>query len=58
MKSFFHTLKIDRVHHRTYATRAEARCDLIAYIERFCNSRRPHSAIDYRSPADMEKTVA
>ncbi len=30
MESFFHTLKIERVHHRLYATRAEARRDLFA----------------------------
>jgi hypothetical protein len=29
----FHALKVERVHHRIYATRAEARRDLFAYIE-------------------------
>ena len=58
MESFFHTLKVERVHHRIYATRAEARRDLFAYIEGFYNSRRLHSAIGYRSPADMEKMAA
>ena len=33
MESFFHTLKVERVHHRVYATRHEARRDLFAYIE-------------------------
>jgi len=55
MESFFHTLKVERVHHRTYATRAEARRDLFAYIKGFYNSRRLHSAIGYRSPADVER---
>lgn len=58
MESFFHTLKVERVHHRTYGTRAEARRDLFAYIEGFYNSRRLHSAIGYRSPADMERMAA
>ncbi len=54
MESFLHPLKVQRVHHRIYATRDEARRDLFAYIEGFYNSRRLHSAIGYRSPADME----
>ncbi|MCL8384844.1 hypothetical protein EJ105_22030 [Xanthobacter aminoxidans] len=29
MESFFHTLKTERVHHRLYATNAEARRDLL-----------------------------
>lgn len=58
MESFFHTLKVERVHHRVYATRNEARRDLFAYIEGFYNSRRLHSAIGYLSPAEMEKMAA
>jgi putative transposase len=58
MESFFHTLKVERIHHRVYATRDEARRDLFAYIEGFYNSRRLHSGIGYRSPADMEKLAA
>ena len=58
MESFFHTLKIERVHHRTYATRAEARTDLFGYIEGFYNSRRLHSALGYLSPAEMERRAA
>jgi transposase InsO family protein len=58
MESFFHTLKVERVHHRIYATRVEARRDLFAYIEGFYNSRRLHSGIGYRSPADMERMAA
>ncbi len=33
MESFFHTLKTERVHHRVYATRDQARRDLFQYIE-------------------------
>jgi putative transposase len=58
MESFFHTLKVERVHHRVYATRDEARRDLFGYIEGFYNSRRLHSAIGYRSPAEMERIAA
>ena len=37
MESFFHTLKTELVHHRQYATRAEAERDIFAYIEGFYN---------------------
>jgi putative transposase len=58
MESFFHTLKTERVHHRVDATRAEARRDLFGYIEGFYNPRRPHSALGYLSPAEMERRAA
>ena len=58
MESFFHTLKTERVHHRIYATRAEARRDLFGYIEGFNNSHRLHSALGYLSPAEMERKAA
>jgi transposase InsO family protein len=58
MESFFHTLKIEWVHHRVYATRAEARRDLFHYIEAFYNPRRLHSALGYLSPAQAEKMAA
>ena len=57
-ESFFHTLKTEQVHHRVYATRAEARCDLFGYIEGFYNSRRLYSALGYISPAEMERRAA
>ena len=58
MESFFHTLKIECVPHRVYATKDQARRHLFAYIERFYNSHRLHSALGYRSPAEMERTAA
>jgi putative transposase len=58
MESFFHTLKIERVHRQTYPTRDAARRDLFGYIEGFYNSRRLHSALGYRSPADAERIAA
>ena len=58
MESFFHTLKTERVHHRVYATREQARRDLFQYIEGFYNPRRLHSALGYISPADAERRAA
>ena len=58
MESFFHTLKTERVHHRVYATREQARRDLFQYIEGFYNPRRLHSALGYISPAEAERRAA
>jgi putative transposase len=58
MESFFHTLKVERVHHQTYATRLDAKRDLFGYIEGFNNSHRLHSALGFISPAQMERKAA
>ena len=58
MESFFHTLKAERIHHRLYATRAEARWDLLGYIEGFYNSHRLHAVVSFISPAAMERRAA
>ena len=58
MESFFHTLKTERIHHRQYATRADAQRDIFAYIEGFYNRTRRHSAIGYLSPIQMELKAA
>jgi len=55
MESFFHTLKTELVHHRKYASRADAQRDLFAFIEGFYNRKRLHSAIGYISPDEMER---
>jgi transposase InsO family protein len=56
MESFFGTLKTERVHHRRYRTRAEARQDIFHYIEVFYNRKRRHSALGYMSPDQFEKS--
>jgi transposase InsO family protein len=58
MESFFHTLKTELVHHRQYATWAEAQRDIFAFIEGFYNRTRLHSAIGYISPIEMELKAA
>lgn len=58
MESFFHTLKAERVRHRLYATRDEARRDLFGYIEGLHSVRGPHSALGYIIPAEMERGAA
>ena len=48
-ESFFSALKNERVYRTVYATKAQARRDVIGYIEGSYSSRR-HSAFDYRRP--------
>lgn len=52
-ESFFSALKNERVYRTVYATKTQARRDVIRYIEGFYNSRRRHSALDYRYPNDV-----
>jgi putative transposase len=58
MESFFHTLKVELVHQRRWATRDEARCDLFAYIEGYYNRQRIHSALGYLTPEQAERTTS
>lgn len=52
-ESFFSALKNERVYRTVYATKAQARRDVIAYIEGFYNTRRRHSALEYRCPNEV-----
>lgn len=53
-ESFFGTLKRELAHKRSWATRADARRDLIRWIEGWFNPHRLHSSIGYRSPIEAE----
>jgi transposase InsO family protein len=52
---FFGSVKGERTARRCYATRQEARDDVINYIEMFYNSKRLHSYLGYVSPNDFER---
>jgi putative transposase len=52
-ESFFSALKNERVHRTVYATKAQARRDVIAYIEGFYNGRRRYSALGDRRPNEV-----
>ena len=54
VESFFRTLKSD-LDPCVWATRAEAMMQVATYIDRFYNTRRLHSTLDYRSPARFER---
>jgi transposase InsO family protein len=53
-ESFFGTLKRELAHRRRWASRADARRDLMRWIEGWFNTRRLHSALDYNSPLEIE----
>ena len=49
-ESFFASLKNEMYYRHTFATRARARFAVADYIEVFCNRRRLHSTLSYRTP--------
>ncbi len=55
VESFFHSLKVELVHHNDYHKRSEARSSLFEYIELFYNRQRKHSYLNYLSPIEFEE---
>jgi transposase InsO family protein len=55
MESFFHSLKAELVHQRTFASDAQLNATLGGYIERFYNLKRIHSSLGYHSPVEFER---
>ena len=55
IESFWHSLKVELVHRRTFATRLEAEQAIFEYIETFYNRTRLHSSIGYLSPVAFEE---
>jgi putative transposase len=51
VESFFGTLKTELVHHRRYATCAEAAREISEYIDLFYNRQRRQARLGYLSPA-------
>jgi putative transposase len=54
-ESFFHTLKVELIHENSYKTREEARQSIFEYIECYYNKCRMHSALNYKTPFEVEK---
>ena len=58
MESFFGSMKTELDDGQPFETRQAAKSAVFVFIEGFYNRRRLHSAIGYRSPADMEQIAA
>ncbi|MGX9825352.1 IS3 family transposase [Lactococcus lactis] len=41
--------------HKKYVEHLEATQEILKYIETYYNTKRMHSALDYKSPNDFEK---
>lgn len=54
MESFFKTLKVELIYSQHYATRSQARMDIVSWIEGFYNHQRLHSSIGYETPVNAE----
>ena len=54
-ESFFHTLKIQLIHHVRFDNVQEAERILFKYIEVYYNQRRKHSANGWKTPAHSEQ---
>ncbi|WP_412741156.1 integrase core domain-containing protein [Krasilnikovia sp. MM14-A1259] len=53
-ESFFATIKTELLHRQAWPTRDTARQAIFEYIESWYNTRRRHSSLGYRSPANYE----
>jgi putative transposase len=57
MESFFKTLKVERVYQTRYETRAQARLDIVDWIEGYYNRQRLHSSAGYCTPVYAEELL-
>ena len=57
MESFFKTLKVERIYQVRYDTRAQARLDIVDWIEGFYNRVRMHTAIGFLAPVTKERSL-
>ncbi len=57
-ESFFARLECEQFWQRPFRTKSEARRAVFEYIKGFYNTRRRHSALDYRSPLEYERCLA
>jgi putative transposase len=55
MESFWRSLKVEETHGQDFATRAQAKHCVFAYIEGWYNTTRMHSSLGYKSPAQFER---
>jgi len=58
IESFFGSFKQEWAHHHRWSGLDDARAATHDYIEVFYNRQRLHSALDYRTPAEVDEAVA
>jgi len=56
-ESFMKTLKQEEIYTRQYRDRADLEAHIGQFIERYYNRRRLHSALNYRSPEQFERSL-
>jgi len=56
-ESFMKTLKYEEVYRTEYRNLAHVRAAIGEFLEKIYNEKRLHSALDYRSPAQFERTL-
>lgn len=54
VESFFHSLKVERLHERRFVTPEQVEVEVGDYIERFYNRERRHSTLGHVSPVVFE----
>lgn len=57
-ESFFATLECELLDRQRFPTQATARLAVFEYIEGWYNPHRRHSALDYRSPVNYERSLS
>ncbi len=57
MESFFKTLKVERIYQVRYETRAQARLDIVDWIEGYYNRERLHTSIGFLTPVAYEAAM-
>ncbi len=58
VETFFKTIKAELIWRRLWQMRREAELAIFQYINGFCNPRRRHSALAWKSPVAFERKVA